>query len=381
MTVSTGTLPFLNGHLTDSACRRRCVIGLARDISHRGDREALRELHDNRPLFRGLANTSLVMSDFLLEQKDRDITFRWCGRDPMTVDKAYDLTLAKFLNLPGDGVEGPDCRYYYGAFYEYVVAQFRKSPPTDLIDAEIQAARILQKLVTRHLHLSCLECSRRALKLVRRYRWRVNDASLVVWLPVEMTGKRCRRWLEANFPDADPRRPGEPDRVQAVVDHLLTRPRVLSLDRLSESGVQVPAYRSRFRMADEIAADGLAAVVAEEKAENLETQRPSIRALGGPTVRRLVETVFESLAEDRYYAERIAADFGLSKAAISRFAGCHWTRDSRASGESHVPDLWRNTAHILASHEDFVAAAQRAGVWEGVRRVLGFTDRQEGDIR
>ena len=196
-----------------------------------------------------------------------------------------------------------------------------------------------------------------------------------------MSGRRCRRWLEANFPDVDPKRPGERDRLQGRVDRLLARRRVLSLDRLSRSGGQVPAHHSRPESADDTSVHGLAAVVAGEKAENLEAQRPSIKVLGGPTVKRLVETVFESLATNQHKAETIARTFGLSKATFSRFAGCHWRRDSGASGESAVPDLWRNTAHILASCEEFVAVARQAGVWDRIRRVIGAADSQEGEVK
>ena len=354
---------------------------LVADIVQRSDRQALQELHDHRPLFRGVAGVPMLMGDFLLELRERDITFRWCGRDPVTVDHAYDLTLAKFLNLPADGIDGPDCRHYYGAFYDYTVARFQQLPPPDPITAETRAAALLQQLVTRHFYLSCLESRRRALKLVRRYRWRVNGAALVVWLPVEMTGKRCRNWLEANVTDVDPTRPGERDRVQGIVDRLLARRRVLSLDRLSQSELRSAAQGDRLGSGDDIFARGLAAVVADEKAENLADQRPSIRALGGPAVKRLVETVFESLAGDGYRADRIAGTFGLSKPSFSRFAGCRWTRDSGASGKEDIPDLWKNTAHVVASHEDFAAVAQRAGVWDQVRRALGAADRQEGGIR
>ena len=365
------------------------LIQLAMGISQWADHQALRELHANRSVFRNRSNQLVVLAEFLADLRDRDITFQWCGRDPVVVDQAYDLTLSKFLNLPSqrpDGRQnaehdGPDCRHYYRAFCNHAAAVLKEQPAGNLLDRELRAATLLQTLVTRHFYLSCLECWRRAQKLVRRYRWQVDGASLLIWLPVEMSGRRCRRWLETNFPDVDPKRPGERDRLQGRVDRLLARRRVLSLDRLSASEGQVLAHHSRPQCADDISIHGLAAVVAGEKAENLEAQRPSIKVLGGPTVKRLVETVFESLATNQHKAETIARTFGLSKATFSRFAGCHWRRDSGASGESAVPDLWRNTAHILASCEEFVAVARQAGVWDRVRRVIGDADSQEGEVK
>jgi len=42
------------------------------------------------------------------------------GKDARSItlsERAYDLTLDKFMNLPtGPGHIGPDCRHYFGAF-------------------------------------------------------------------------------------------------------------------------------------------------------------------------------------------------------------------------------------------------------------------------
>jgi len=359
---------------------------LARLIAEHGDKGALREFHTCRPVCRDLAGRAVLLTDFLLGLKDRDLTFQWCGRDPVVVDQAYDLTLAKFHELPSvspDGEaptrsQGPDCRHYFRAFREYITREFERRPPKNAIDAEIRAADALQRLVTRHFYLSCLECSRRAAKLVRRYTWKVNGGQLVLWLPVEMSGSHCRRWLQENVPDADPARPGEPDRVQAIIDRRLGRRRILSLDQLQDRGACGAAAAEPETWAEEVSSTGLADVVAEEKAENIDEQRPSLRGLGEGRLKELIRTVFASLAEDRYHAERIAADFGLSKATFSRFAGCNWRQDGDNAATNHTPDLWRNTAHILASHEDFVALARDAGVWDRVRQVILAVDSEKG---
>jgi len=371
-----------------SGYERATLLDLARCIFHRSDRKALRELHDNRTLFNSSADRRIVMAEFLLELKDRDVAFQWCGRDVVAVDRAYDLTLAKFLNLPAAGHNGshddedagPDCRYYYRAFHDHATESSQKNPVSTVIETELRAAEILQGMVTRHFYLSCLECRRRTLKLVRRYCWRVDGHSLTVWLPIEMAGGRCRTWLEANVPDVDPSRPGERERIQAVIDRLWSRRRILSLDRMSQQEQVVSADSSPGQsfVEEEISAHGLAGFVAEEKAETIADQRPTIRALGPSRLRKLIMTVFDSLAEERYNAERIAMDYDLSKATFSRFAGSRWASDNNASGGRDVPDLWRNTAHVLASHEDFVAIAQQAGVWDRVRRVAGIGDLDTG---
>jgi hypothetical protein len=326
------------------------------------------------------------MTDYLLGLKDRDQTFRWCGRDSVVVDQAYDLTMAKFHDIPLDShhglssgsSDGPNCQYYYKAFHDHIAKEFQERPPTSIIDEEVRAADAFQRMVARHFYLSCLECRRRAAKLVRRYAWKVNGDQLVLWLPVEMSGSRCRAWLRNNVPDLDLSRPGERDRVQAIVDRLLARRRIFSLDELQETGphIGVNCTAAPLTYAGEISAAGLAHAVAEEKAENIDDQRPAIRALGRDKLKDLICRIFESLAEDRH-AEQIAADFGLSKPTFSRFAGCKWTRD--VSETSRMPDLWQNVAHVLVAQEDFVAVARQAGVWDRVCRAAGTTDSARGE--
>jgi hypothetical protein len=192
-------------------------------------------------------------------------------------------------------------------------------------------------------------------------------------MPIEMPGSRCRAWLETNVRDVDPSRPGERERIQAAIDRLWARRKVLSLDRLSkhEKAVGADAGSGRSFVEEEMSTHGLAGFVAEEKAENIADQRPTIRALGPSRLRKLIMTVFDSLAEDRFNAERIAMDYGLSKATFSRFAGSRWAGGDDIADGGDIPDLWRNTAHVLAGHEDFVTAARQAGVWDRVCRVAG----------
>lgn len=367
--------------------RKANLVDLARCIFGEADREALRELHDNRTLFNSGADRRIVMAEYPMALKDRDVAFQWCGRDAMAVERAYDLTLAKFLNLPGAGRngshgdedDGPDCRYYYRAFHGHVSESLQKQPPSTIVETELRAAEILQGMVTRHFYLSCLECRRRTLKLVRRYCWRTNGRSLTVWMPIELVGSRCRTWLETNVPDVDPSRPGERERIQAVIDRLWSRRRILSLNRLSKQEQAISPDSGPGRsFLEEISAHDLGGFVAEEKAENITDQRPTIRALGPSQLKKLIMTVFDSLAEDRFNAERIAMDYDLSKATFSRFAGSRWVDGDDISGGRDIPDLWRNTAHVLAGHEDFVTAARQAGVWDRVRRVAGIGDLNRG---
>jgi hypothetical protein len=114
----------------------------------------------------------------------------------------------------------------------------------------------------------------------------------------------------------------------------------------------------------------LAETVAGEKVNNLEGQRKAIRALGGPNLRILILRVFEDLSRECYRDSALADAFSLSKATFSRFAGSRWQTNSK----SVVPDLWANTAKVLAHHSDFVEMAREAGVWPQIEVIVRAED-------
>ena len=121
---------------------------------------------------------------------------------------------------------------------------------------------------------------------------------------------------------------------------------------------------------NEINKEGLSKTIACEKAENIAQQRPAIRMLGEEKLKKLICTIFDRLIHGDYMEKELAVDFGLSQATMSRFSGRRWNNHYDETQEAFVPDLWRNTAQTLARHSDFVAAAQRAGVWKRVQVVL-----------
>jgi hypothetical protein len=294
----------------------------------------------------------------------------------------------KFSHLPAgpDGgafrdPKGPDCCYYYQAFLNHVDARLRTDPPASTIQAEMFATKCLRALVARHFYLSCLESRRRSQRLVRRYIWKMDGHVLYVWLPIGMPGHRCRTWLQANIPDVQPGRPGEQERVQAIVNRLLSHPRFFSIDtaRRTASDIAVATDPVGAMAAEEVSSRGLADTIADEKAENIDQQRPAIRQLGEERLRQLIQDVFEGLAAGDFQADRIAGRFGLSEATLSRFAGSRWRKDGDESARVFVPDLYRNTAQALALHPDFAAAAKCAGVWKRVTDVLNApaTGRKE----
>lgn len=362
--------------------RRMPLLVLTELIFKNGDTIALRELHSNRPLFRHKGNERLLMADYLVRLKQCSCTHKWCGNDSMILENAYDLALAKFLNMPSESdnsVEGPDCRYYYKAFHAYATDKLEQQSLKHGLKVEFMAAESLQRMVQRHFNLSCLECRRQGRKLVRRYAWKLNGSTLYVWLPTDMPGRRCQTWLRCNVSDVDPKRPGERDRVQAIVNRLVAQKGIFSLDELERRGEQLPSKSDSIpaMLEEEITINGLVRTVAQEKADNIEYQRPAIRTLGKARLIKLVSRIFDDLVGGEHRAEDIAADFEISKATFSRFAGSRWTNGHNNTVTSAVPDLWRNVAHVLAGHQSFITAARGAGVWKQVCRVLSVEAERE----
>ena len=105
----------------------------------------------------------------------------------------------------------------------------------------------------------------------------------------------------------------------------------------------------------------LAKVIAEEKAINIQQQRPSIRALGGKKLKEMILKIFEDISYDDYKDSGIAKDFGIAKASFCRFAGSRWQQT-----KSSIPDLWRNTAQTLKHHPSFRQVAKEMGFWDQV---------------
>jgi len=353
-----------------------CLIAL---ICRADDRRALEEFHGYRPVFRLRGGPALRLAE-LVDALRRDYASRrMAGHDPNLPDRAYDITIDKFFNLPGTSQQGspvkpngPDCRLYFGAALHHAEAWRRAHPSADVLQEETAIARHLQRLVVRHFYLSCLDANRRGDGVRTRYAWSVGGGVIHVWLPLRLRGHQRRAWLEANVDDPDPARPGEARRVQTVVDRRLGWGSVRSLGRNAD---KLPSDRAedeplRWLLEAEVTTRGLAETVAGEKANDLEGQRKAIRALGGPNLRRLILRIFEDLSHECFRDSSLAEAFGISKATFSRFAGSRW----RSNSKSEIPDLWANTAKVLAHHSTFVEMAKEAGVWHQIEVIVSAED-------
>ena len=355
------------------------LLGLARLITADSSSAALEEFL-LRPLFRTREKPRLRLHEYLE-------AFRiWASgrtyphsKTFETADKAYDMTMDKFTNLPSASEfseqspqsvgrklkrSGPDCRYYWRAFLNHMEQEFANNPPGSKLEEETQAAAILQRFVRRHFLLSLLEAKRSTNEFWSRYTWRIGDYSICVWLPKFLKGRDRRAWLEEKVKDPDPTRLGERERIQRIIGGKFATMAYVPLQEglhedTTDAIIDESLDRSHFGFS-------LARFVADEKSADIENQRRSIKNLGAERLKQLVLRIFEDLDADTFQDHRIAEDFGLSKSTFSRFAGSQW----QASDTDKIPDLWLNTAQVLSTRPEFKEAAVEAGVWGEVEKAL-----------
>ncbi len=353
--------------------RKLSLVELADRIARYDDRAALDELHRARTVFSHCGGRRLRLAEFLERLRIACGEAGCLSDDPNVCEQAYDLTLDKFSNLPERHQRaqassaarrrpaGPDCRVYFASFARHA-AQRLKARPVGLIESDAIAGRLLQRFVYRHFRLSLAEAKRRSVRHARRFIWHGPAGAICLWMPRELTGPKCRRWLDEHAAESAKTEADAQARVQALVDdHFGYR----ALQRLWDSSnksreAPVPAVETgRSRLAD---------VVAREKCQRIDQQRDAIAALGPARLAELIHRVFEGLEAGEFRASMIAREFGLTKATFSRFAGAVWPH----AGDTNtrvVPDLWRNTAEVVAVRDDFAAAAEHAGVWPAIEQV------------
>lgn len=298
-------------------------------------------------------------------------------------DRAYDLTLDKFTNVPQesdpDGVvveigsknslsTQTDCRRYYRALLRMVDRDLEQTQTSNMAETEMIVASAFQRFVRRHFFFSIREAQRQLNPHASRYTWSTPSGAMVLVMPTSMNGPERRRWLEERFGDIDARDPGAREQVQLVVDNELLRDVVVPLDAVSyelhDSGdlLSWAAYH-------EISIVGIAESLAREKSAQFECLRPAIRHLGKDGVYRLVHRVVRETSSGTLSEATLASEFNLSRPALSRFAGTRWRRDT-GPGRRRIPDLWRNLARVISHDEKLQEAARSVGVWESVKSYL-----------
>ena len=353
-------------------CRWLSLAELIDRIAQSCDGAAMREFHEHRPIFRVDGASPVLFLHFI-----ELVLSRYCVQGPTATptlirDRAYDLMLDKFLNVPESrntrpdreaGGRRTDCRHYFAMLSRTIRSWRDRNTTADDLTLEAAAARIAQRRVARHCRLSILEAKRSHYVGQSRYRWCRPDGTLTLWMPLRLSGIQRGKWLAEHAGWSDPTRPGEQKRVQAFVNAHWGMIRVEPLS--ARSPVASPRPSGEHLVQCELTIRGLAGFVAKEKALRIAEQRPAIRRLGQGGIQALVHSIFDDMASDCLQDRQTAARFNLSPATYSRFAGSRWT-----PGGKRPPDLWLNVARILASCPTFRDAARAAGIWQRVERVV-----------
>ena len=341
---------------------------LIEQIAGAADRQALCELQNHRTPCRLGGGPPLTVLGFIIAVFEMSWVYRLCGKDQMVVERARDLTTDKFSRLKNKGHDGGiDCQTCYFSVLQDIRAWNTAHPRAHALDQETAAACILRRNIQCHVRFSCKEVRRSCNPLRSRFAWRFPGGTIYVWIPTSLEGKHRRPWLEENIPNPNPSRPGERRRVQSIIDDRLGVPRIvgLSSDPSLDSARRGDDPSEMFRLEDDSQAVELGEVVAEEKVSRIQDLRLSIKALGPSRLKELILHIFRQLQTDDYNQSELAALHEIEEPSLSRFAGKNW------NDFSTVPDLWVNTAQVLASDERYVEAAIEAGVWNNVRTVLG----------
>ena len=360
------------------------LAGLIERIVHNSDREAVWQLHQ-RPLCEIAKGRRVTLAEYVDDLREATHKEGW-WRDAGTevVDRAFDMLLDRFQNLPveepdcpvrveketdGPQPRGPDCRNYFRAFLYYAAKTFERCPPATELEAEVRAARLLQHVVRGHLFPCIKESLREAHPLRSRYTWKVNGYAFILWLPKSI-GRQRREWLEQHVPNPTELQPWDRNRIQYLIDKHFGSLRLLSLDVDDHvSHIPGPPTVGTPRTDVGIAGTSSRERIAEEKAQTIDQQMPAVRALGRERLKALVLAILENLVSGRETDKALAKRFGLRTASFSRFAGCGGLGKKK---RKRLPALFLNIAHYMSEIPYFVALAESEGVLDKAKRVIAM---------
>jgi hypothetical protein len=275
-----------------------------------------------------------------------------------------------------------DCRKYYGAFLKKFEETRKTGENESPSQEEYEAGRLLQKMVFGNFRRSKLDCSR-ITPFSKRYEWVFGGRRIYLWYPSFVTPKEFKAWLIENFENLDPEVPNAKGHIQSRIDESFGRGYHIPFEDsgLAETSNMSAKASPITTLEEQMFGRNLAEAVAHEKAENSMNLRPAIRELGKQSIRQLVLQIFTEIEWGDYDITRTAKQYGISKATLSRFAGSTWHGKMGTDESVTIPDLWKNTAQVLAGNPNFmetVLHSRIAGRFEEVQALIK-TQKVEGD--
>ena len=327
------------------------------------DWNALSELMERTLLtFRGKRVTLVHWVSSQIDQPGQG----WRGGDTLR-ELAGDLLMDRFSRMPLEPDGKTDCRNYYGAYLKGLQDEWLKPGVRRSLGQLHDAMRRFQGYVLRHWHFCLKEARRREQKWLVAYDyWTENGSRVHLYVPACISGPNRDRWLEQL---AGPIEAADKDRVQSKIDawvehDLRERERGLRSEIASDP---FGTGTSPFVIENGWSHNGLARTVASEKARAPGRLRRTIAELGPERIKQLVLRIFGDVLAGTYHPSAVAKDFALHKSVMTRFAAARW----KPADDGPVPDLWSNTAQVLASRPQFRAALEEAGLDHLVQRLAG----------
>jgi hypothetical protein len=369
------------------------TVELIRTIVEQSDKTALEVLLETRRLFYlQKERHALLLPEYLMKMREKMASMSESEtNDYRLADCAYDLTISKYSNFPISSDEMSksgkqprkgtrvDCRKYYGAFLRKFEETKKKGEIKSPSQEEFEAGRLLQNMVFRNFLRSRLDCSR-ITPFSKRYEWVIEGKKIYLWYPSYLTPKEFKAWLEENVKNLNPKPPNAKKRIQSLIDESLGRGYHIPFEDLGiaetlNTDAATPLITTQ---EEQMFGWNLADAVAQEKAENPNVLRPAIRKLGEQSIKQLILQIFAEIEHDDYDITRIASQYGLSKASLSRFAGSTWYEKMETDQPVTIPDLWKNTAQVLAGNPTFMQTVIDSKLADRFAEVLAAIKTQRG---
>lgn len=364
------------------------TVRLIQRIVNASDKSALMVLLETRRLFWIKDESPLLLPEFLSILRAKELKFS--ARIDLA-DCAYDLTLAKYSNFP-DMIEkeetknyrikgaNTDCRKYYRAFLRAIGRGRNLGGVRSRFQEEVDAGRLLKKLVRKNFLRSKQECERDTPFAVRYTLTNGSGKKIYLWYPSYMAVNKFKFWLKETTERISVNAPNAQEKIQNLIERDLGRGYHISFDEMGADRMQNEADTSSAIEAKEgyVFVRKLAEAVAEEKSERVATLRPAIGKLGKDGVKELVLQIFSEIDREDYQVSRLAGQYGISKAALSRFAGSAWSGRAEVDDSVEIPDLWKNTAQILAAEPIFMETVASTGFSGTLEWVLSHIGEKEG---
>ena len=360
------------GRTSETDLRSLSLLSLMSKLATDLDQAALSELTESRTVFPADGTTDINLVAFL-EARRAELTEYFDGE---IVHEACHRVRAKFGLVghatPVNGRRCVDPKRYYRAVVKRVTQDLAEVPAPDIFVVEGVSAKRLRGMVKRQFSLSLREVLRDRHAGTSRYNWQREDGTITVRMPRWITGRDRRQWLEANVPKPNADAPGEARRVQEVIDQRLGSHAPVSVEELPPAMEAAVGSVPPEQMQEEVIRGGLLGrVVAREKAACIGAQRRAIQSLGPSKLKALVRHIFNCVAGGDYNERATARRFGLSNATLNRFAGINWASRQADTSPTRIPDLWRNTAALLAACPVFREAVAVYGLRGKLRDMVG----------